>query len=441
MKPLALSSLRARMTWGFAAWFSFVALCACAVFLLWSRQLARRDASERVQAAAQLVAREWHGERGTEKIAKALREAQEDMRLDNVVVVIVDETGAVLGANRTAAPLPDVMRKRGFVMATVRTKNASVVAGMDWQPTEAILERQAVLLLLMVLTVAGCGAVAAWFLVGRTLRPIALLAGEATLASVDPLRARLRVPSGDAEIVHLVGTLNGFLTRFAESNREREQFYAAAAHELRTPLSVLSGNIELALSRPRTSSDYAETLTELQNETTRLINLAEGLLTMNRLQTASDAGESETVNVADECARVVASLALLAERRRVVIETHGEAQTFAPVAHVQMLLRNLVENAAKYADPGGTVRVSIGGDATGASVAVRNDYRGADALPLYRLDEPFFRADPSRSVETGGNGLGLAICRRLANAHGWKLSLTAEENGVLARCVFPTLQA
>lgn len=436
------SSLRARMTLAFAAWSTVITLLACVFFITWSRRVARNDVQERVSAAARLVRQEWESASTKKNAAKAIREAKEDMRLDNIALFIMDAAGNVLGANRASPLSVAEMRRHGWLTAEARSGDVTIIAGVDWQASEAAIGKQALLLYVFALLISIAGGIGAWFLVGSTLRPIGILADEAGFASADPLRARLHAPSGDAEVQHLVKTLNGFLERFQESTRAREQFYAAAAHELRTPLSVLSGNIEVALSRPRTVTDHEETLRELQTETRRLIALAEGLLTLNRLQTNSNAEEPEAVNIADECEQILDRLQLLACERHLKATFGGETEAgvFAPRSHVVMLLRNLLENAVKYAPTGGSVNIRVWCQEGTVRMTVYNQYENAENLPLRQIYEPFFRADPSRSVSTGGNGLGLAICRRLADTHGWHLQHTATDTGIAANVAFPAIQ-
>ena len=442
-KPTAFAvpqatSLRARMTLAFTTWSTVITLIACVFFVVWSRRVAHNDVQERVDAAARLVKQEWESE-STKNAAKAISEAKEDMRLDNVALFILDPSGNVLATNRIATLSVAEMRRHRWLLSEVQSEGVTIVAGIDWKATEAVIHKEALFVAIFALLISVAGGVGAWFLVGSTLRPIGILAEEADSASADPLHARLRAPSGDAEVRHLVETLNDFLKRFQESTRAREQFYAAAAHELRTPLAVLSGNIEVALSRPRTASDHEETLRDLQLETRRLIALAEGLLTLNRLQTTDDAEEPGCLDIIDECERILTTLQPLVLDRRLKATVGGDtgAEVFAPRSHVVMLLRNLLENAVKYAPAEGTVNIRVWGQEGTVHTSVYNEYKDAENLPLGQIYEPFFRADPSRSVETGGNGLGLAISRRLSDTHGWDLRHTATNAGVTAEVAFP----
>lgn len=431
------TSLRARMTAGFTLCFATISLLACFVFYGWSCRLARQDVSERVRAAARLVALEWRGDAQERSVAKAFREAEEDMRLDNVTVFIADGSGAVLGSNRTAVLSASDMRRHGWILAEEPSHNARIIAGMNWRATESVLRKQAMTLTMFAFVLNGAGAIAAWFLVGKTLRPIGVLANQARFASADPLHARLQSPSNDAEVQHLVETLNGFLERFQQNTRAREQFYAAAAHELRTPLAVLSGGIELALSRSRTTADYVETLSDLQGETKRLTALSEAMLTLNRLQTEDGEEENGSVDIAAECEYVLSTLASLISGKRLAVTMSGGRENthiIAPLSHITTLLRNLLENAVKYTPSGGAIRIAVEASATTICVHIENDYPAADALPLEKFYEPFFRADASRSLH--GNGLGLAICRRLADFHRWDLQHTSTDSTVTATCVF-----
>jgi signal transduction histidine kinase len=439
-------SLRARMTLGVIVWSAAVSLLAGTGFLIWSRRAAHEDAHERVRAAARLVAYEWDGNPASPNIARAFREAREDMRLDNIAILLVDDSGRVMGANTDPAmPWPGPEHK-GWLVAKEHNRTASAVAGMEWRVIEQNLRWEALFLFAIALASTAGAGLSAWVLVGRTLRPIGALSDQANAASSDPLLAQLTAPSEDAEVFRLVGTLNGLLERLRENTRTREQFYAAAAHELRTPLSVLSSSVELSLSRPRENTEYQETLTDLQLQIRRLITLAEGLLTLNRLDMhLGEEEEAETVDVADLCERAIASLSPLITDRHLQINLQADdaCNIRTPPTDVAALVRNLIENAVKYAKNRGQaaqVSIEIWQASCGLVLRVRNDFPCDEILDLERLFEPFYQADPSRTAgagNSGGNGLGLAIARRISRRNNWKLELRQESGGVYAEVIFP----
>jgi signal transduction histidine kinase len=428
-----LSSLRARMTLGFTAFFAVFTLLACACFHQWATHVALQDMEERTRAAARLVAQEWAGDVSPEGIQLAFEEARQDARLYNVSLIMVDASGAVLGADRyPSLPWPNP-QQQGWLVVRQKIASVTIVAGMDWNKKEYWLRRQLAVLLCFALLMTGAAGAATWILVGRTLRPIGALSEQADTASADPLHVHLSPPSEDAEVQRLVETLNRFLNRLQENTRTREQFYAAAAHELRTPLAVLSGSVEVALSRPREGAEYKETLSELQQQIRRLTTLVEDLLTLNRLEMNAESDEAkETIDIPTLCSRPLKQLASVIAERGLTVETDLEAAVpvLASAGYTAILARNVLENAVKYATPGGRVSVAAHPGNEGVELHVYNDYPTPEKLDLERLFEPFYRADSSRSSATGGNGLGLAICRRIAQVNGWPLTLQREPGGI-----------
>ena len=446
----ARTSLRARMTLGFTVSLLSFLLLACIADFLWARHAAQKDAARRVQAAAQLVAHEWDeaqddtSSSGIERVIEASRvDALQHgwlNALDDVSIVLLDSAGQVRGVSRH--PYPQTAKGGQWLTAQASAPTGIVFAGIDKRELDKTLHARTLLLLsfAMACTLAAGGA--AWVLVGRTLRPIGALADQADTASADPLRARLLSPSDDAEVRHLVGTLNNFLTRLNENTREREQFYAAAAHELRTPLAVLSGSIEVAQSRPRTPEETTETLSDLREQTQRLIKLTEDLLTLNRLHTVAPGTISEDtdyLDVADYCERALSAFAPAITARGLRVETRyapTSCDVFTSPAHLAILTRNLIENATRYADANGILTITVEPKGGVLRLCLTNTYSAAASLDTARLFEPFYRADPSRAAATGGNGLGLAICKRVADANGWLVTITHEAKTVTINVAF-----
>src|SRR5262249_35450471 len=159
-------------------------------------------------------------------------------------------------------------------------------------------------------------------------------------ASAESLHLQLATPSDDAEIVELVGTLNGLLERLAESAAAKGRFYAAASHELRTPLQALSGHLELAVSKPRTEREYQQIVGEALQQTRRLIALSQDLLTLHRLETATYTPPSESIDVSDVCCLSLSAMAPLAEKRNLIL--HSKVAEHMPIlaqpGHVEMVV-------------------------------------------------------------------------------------------------------
>jgi signal transduction histidine kinase len=240
-----------------------------------------------------------------------------------------------------------------------------------------------------------------------------------------------------------VSTLNDLLQRSARATAAKGRFYAAASHELRTPLQVLVGRIELTLSRSRTNDEYRAALAELQAQADRLSSLVQSLLTLNRLESATGTPPCERVDLSEVCARAVASFDSQIRERglNVCMEGGEEVAIVAPPTFADMLVFNLVENAVKYATVGGSVQIeAVTAPGCPPEFSIFNECAPLAVEDLAPLFEPFYRPDSARNAKTGGNGLGLAICKSIALAEGWTLTLeqTAREGvqGVRARVVF-----
>lgn len=289
-----------------------------------------------------------------------------------------------------------------------------------------------IILLTMVLVALG-----AFLLVGKTLSPIASLSSQAATASTDNLQIALTAPSQDAEIVDLVTTLNGLLGRIAQTSAAKGRFYAAASHELRTPLQALSGHLELALTRQRTAEEYEKVIGEAHHQAVRLIELVQDLLLLHQLDTSLPR-DHEAVDLASAFHSAMEALEPLVELRNLTVDWDqtdaGEIHSIHSHAHI--LVRNILENAAKYADVGSHIQVALRRDQGAIVFEVVNRCAAAKALNVDKLFEPFYRPDVSRNSKTGGNGLGLAICRAIANANGWKIDMKPTDDTVAVTVVF-----
>jgi two-component system sensor histidine kinase BaeS len=164
-------------------------------------------------------------------------------------------------------------------------------------------------------------------------------------------------------------------------------------------------------------------------------------LLLNQLDSlpAVSARASEQVDLVEISDRVLTQFCPLIEARSLLlkVEMPPKAMIGASTNHAEMLVRNLVENAVKYADPGGEVRIALIGSPEKTQLTIFNSCSPPSPEVLSRLCEPFYRPDASRNSETGGNGLGLAICKAIADANGWNLSLAAaQKDGFLVSVIF-----
>jgi len=277
------------------------------------------------------------------------------------------------------------------------------------------------------LLLAGAGG---YFLASRALRPIDTITETARRISARGLSQRLDYTGPADEVGRLAGTFDAMLARLQTAFEHERRFSADAAHELRTPLSVLKGQLEVTLSRKRQPGEYEATLQEMSEQVERLIRLSNGLLLLSRLDRARLALSPTTLNLADMLAAILDQLRPLAVARGLALETdippglpfRGDSD------HLLRMFINLLDNAVKYTPAGGRVTLRASRTQAEVQIVIHNTGPGISPEHLPHLFERFYRAETSRSRELGGGGLGLAIAREIARAHGGEITAHSERD-------------
>jgi signal transduction histidine kinase len=277
------------------------------------------------------------------------------------------------------------------------------------------------------LLVAGF-AIVCWLLVGSALRPVAALRRGAEEITTTRQAGRLPVPEADDEIRRLALTLNDMLARLERSSAQQRSFVADAAHELRSPLTAIRTQLEVARAHPA-EADWGQVTADALTDVERLSRLVDDLLVLARVEESGarpPVGAVDLARVADDVvARMVSQVALRrtgADELIVRIDADAMARIVA----------NLVDNAVRHATTAVTVDVRDG-PGGGAVVSVADDGPGIPASQREQVFERFARLDDARSRDAGGTGLGLPIVRELARSQGGEVTL--EDNGPGLRAV------
>jgi two-component system OmpR family sensor kinase len=268
--------------------------------------------------------------------------------------------------------------------------------------------------------------VGGWFVSSRMVQPISAISATAAKISASNLSERIETKQLATELQPLANVLNESLGRLQQSFAQLTQFTADASHELRTPLAVLQTQLELAAARPRTVEEYQNTLATCLRATERMRSLVDGLLMLAR----ADAGRLELtkkpVNLVAVAEEAVEQIRPLADQAGVAIVRDLSAEPVKVLGDVSLLIRvaaNLLANAVQHSHRNASVEISVRTQidkATGREEAVLTVADHGSGIPVdkqARVFERFFRADPSRNRASGGNGLGLSICRSLIAAH------------------------
>jgi heavy metal sensor kinase len=322
-------------------------------------------------------------------------------------------------AYRVAAE-PSVIFGKRFLVAAAYPLHGNSETMQAVGTTYAI----AIPLLLLIAAVGG------YFLASRSLAPVAAMSARAAEISATNLNERLPVGSRRDELSALASVVNSLLERLEQAFAQQRRFMADASHELRTPVAVLRTEADVTLSRPtRTEDEYRESVAVMRDSARRLGRVVDDLFLLAR----ADAGHLPLrrgpvylEEIIDDAARAVRALAQ--ERGVRVDVTPLEDSPFTGDADLLgRLMLNLLDNAIKHSPTGGVVTISLSRVAREYWIGIADQGPGipADARP--HIFERFYRVDKVRSreatIETSGAGLGLAIARWIAEAHGGRLEL------------------
>ncbi len=279
--------------------------------------------------------------------------------------------------------------------------------------------------LVWLLGVAGGG-----WLTTRALRPIQTVTDTAAAISAGHLDSRINVEETDTELGRMAGVLNDTFSRLRQAFDQQARFTADAAHELRTPVTVMLSQIQLALNRERSPQEYRGTLDTCQRAAERMSGLIESLLELAQMDAGADpleVTESDLATVAADCAAMMESLA--AERGLVLEKQLSCAPCRVDEKRAAQVITNFLSNALRHTPSGGVVTVRAGVTDGRAWVSVADQGPGIPMEHRARLFDRFYRVENSRNRGSGGAGLGLAICKAIADAHGAVISIEDAEGG------------
>jgi heavy metal sensor kinase len=326
------------------------------------------------------------------------------------------------------------------LLSTVLPGGETIVIGCSILAEAKGMHQTAVVLTLVGLGILGFGIAGGWWMVSRAIQPIADISRTAVKISGGDLSQRINVAQTGSELGQLAAVLNSTFARLETAFAQQQQFTADAAHELRTPVSVIITQTQMALNRDRSAADYKATVEACQRAAQRMRRLLESLLELARF----DAGQENLKHIAFDLAPAFEeSLHLvqpLAGEKGIQLFTElAPARITGDPERIGQVLVNLLTNAIQYNQPGGEVRAGVQSQKGLAVISVSNTGPGISPEDLPRVNERFYRADKSRS--TGGNGLGLSICRAIIAAHGGTLEITSEPgHGATVLVRLPTTQ-
>lgn len=284
-------------------------------------------------------------------------------------------------------------------------------------------------------------ALLGWVAVRYGLGPVRRVAALAQGITVSRLTERLSTEAVPRELAELVNAFNAMLERLQDSFRRLSEFSSDVAHELRTPIAVLTTQTQVALSRVRSADEYREVLYSNLDVLERMARVAVDMLFLAKADSRLVVPSKEPVQLHTEIEGLFDFYAVLADEQRVRLALRGEATVNGDRPMIRRAIGNLLSNAIRHAPEGGNVEVSLhrAGDEE-IQVHVRNTGDDIPSEHLPHLFERFYRVENPAGPKSEGTGLGLAITKAIVEAHGGKIGVRSEGGSVLFMMTFPAVQ-
>lgn len=284
-----------------------------------------------------------------------------------------------------------------------------------------MLLRAGMFLAVLTLLLSTAAFTGSWWLAGSAVRPIHAVIDQAEEIEARSLDQRIEAWADTLEYRRLVEVLNTMLSRLQLAFEAQRRFTADASHELRSPLTAMRGEIEVALKRPRAKEEYVGVLESTLEEVVRLSKTSEDLLTLARSDSRSLRLDLQAVDATSVVGHVIRRLKTEADSKEVRVCAPTEPVTATVDQGVLgQIAWNLIENALRFSRHGGEVRVLLRSEEERLYLVVEDEGPGFGGVDPESVFERFFRADQARThgAGVGGTGLGLAIVRALAEVHG-----------------------
>lgn len=362
---------------------------------------------------------------------------------------------AALQRNSLLAPVPAQVRHhyyedrqldgKPFRFITARVEvNGRVYTVQTGVPTDQMVRalsmfRRYLLMFAPLLLLAA--AAGGFWLSRRALSPVDALTQAARKISGSNLSDRLEILKTGDELQRLSDTLNEMLTRIENAFLRVTQFTADASHELRTPISLIRTEAEIALRRSRGEAEYREALRHILLEAERTTTLVEELLSLARADSGRENLQLAPLDLSALIAEAGKEWRQLVKTRNLEFKltlVNRETPVLADRVAIRRLLAILVDNAVKYTPPPGTIELRIEEESGHALFSVCDSGIGIAEADQAKIFERFYRVDKARSRELGGAGIGLSIAQWIVQQHRGSITvLSAPGQGSTFRVKFP----
>lgn len=312
------------------------------------------------------------------------------------------------------------------------------------EEVEDTLNTLLIILMITVPSILMTASLGGLFLANKALKPVDRVTQTARMITSKNLNQRIQTLKVKDEISRLVDTFNEMISRLDHSFRQIKQFTADASHELKTPLTILKGEVEVTLRKKRMPHEYEQILVSNLEEINRMSKIVEDLLLLSKADIGEIRLNREKIPLNRFLQGLTEQMKILAQPKKIRIEISNhqeEIYVFGDPLRMRELFINLIENGIKYTEEGGSVLITLTKEAAPPVLPLGP----ADRRPLYfakvivadtgmgiaeddqeKIFNRFFRVDKARSREQGGSGLGLSICKWIVEAHQGNITVKSE---------------
>lgn len=304
-----------------------------------------------------------------------------------------------------------------------------VQVGTSLGAVRETLKNLRIFLIAAVPSVLALAALVGRIMVGRALKPLSKIAETAQdVGSGVDFTKRIPVSGSKDELGQLAATFNDMMDRLEKSYVQMRQFSSDASHELRTPLTVLRGQNELVLTKDREPGEYQEVISSNLEEIDYMSKVLEDLFILSKSDENEVWLDRKPLDLKMVVEEVCRHAEVLAEEKnmKIVIAFLESVTINGDVVKLRQMMWNILQNAIKYTPPGGEIKISLQNQDNDACLTIQDTGIGISREHLFSIFDRFFRVDKSRSRKEGGSGLGLSICKFIAEAHNGKIEVESD---------------
>ena len=267
-------------------------------------------------------------------------------------------------------------------------------------------------------------------LIGRTFRPIELLLEQISSIKAKNLSQRLTIHNPNDELGQITIQINKLLDRLETSYNQVAQFTSDASHELKTPLTILRGEVEVALKEDRDIQEYKKTLNVVHSEILSVQSMVENLLLLAKVENNTQIANQEVIYLDETLTEVTNELGILAQNKKIQLnlEIKDMVSVLGNQSLIKIIFKNIIENGIFYSKENSKVDIVLYKDEQFGYVQIEDFGIGMSEENIKNIFKKFYRADESRSKHTGGTGLGMSLVEKIASLHEIEIQIKSTIN-------------